>query len=64
MKAQIKYRNEFHLLSDEDIVNELDAIGRTTAMYATNGGTTDYLQCLKFLVGKGADLQHQSNGKL
>jgi len=45
---------------DDDKVNELDAFGRTTAMYAANGGTEDYLDCLKFLISKGVDLQHQS----
>ena len=43
-------------------MNELDAFGRTTAMYAANGGTEDYLDCLKFLISKGVDLQHQSTG--
>ena len=43
-------------------MNELDAFGRTTAMYAANGGTEDYLDCLKFLINKGVDLLHQSTG--
>ena len=47
---------------DGDSPNELDAIGRTTAMYATNGGSADHLNCLKFLIARGVDLNHQSNG--
>eukprot|EP00112_Aurelia_sp_Birch-Aquarium-sp1_P005709 Seg1647.7 transcript_id=Seg1647.7/GoldUCD/mRNA.D3Y31 product="Ankyrin repeat domain-containing protein 55" protein_id=Seg1647.7/GoldUCD/D3Y31 len=46
---------------DPDKVNELDAIGRTTAMYAANGGTPEYLEMLQFLISKEVDLQHQSN---
>ncbi|XP_065055290.1 ankycorbin-like [Rhopilema esculentum] len=49
------------LQKDKDSPNELDAIGRTTAMYATNGGSTDHLNCLKFLIARGVDLNHQSN---
>ena len=51
------------LLLDPDKVNELDAIGRTTAMYAANGGSSEYLEMLQFLISKEVDLQHQSNGK-
>ncbi len=48
--------------SDEEQVNELDAIGRTTAMYAIQGGTEQYLECLNLLISHGVDLQHQGNG--
>ena len=58
---QLNMSPHFNVL-DEDKVNELDAIGRTTAMYATNGGTADYLDCLTYLIDKGVDLQHHSTG--
>eukprot|EP00794_Sanderia_malayensis_P014094 gene14094-15566_t len=45
----------------QDLVNEVDAIGRNTAMYAVQGGTQQYIDCLELLISNGVDLQHQAN---
>ena len=48
---------------DPDEVNEVDAIGRSTPMYAIHEGTDEHLEILKLLIDRGVDLNHQANGK-
>lgn len=57
---------QFHELikKDGDCVNEVDALGRSTALYCVHGNTKEHIQCLKILMKHGVDLNQEANDGL
>lgn len=49
------------IAKDSDCVNEIDPLGRSTALYCVNGGSDDYLKCLDVLIEHNVDLLHDAN---
>ena len=52
----------FLSISDERVINEVDALGRDAMMYAVHGSTEGHARCLELLLDCGCDVNHQANG--
>jgi len=49
-------------LTDPEVVQQVDGLGRNAAMYCVHGNTPAHLECLQILVTAGCDLDLQANG--